>query len=126
MSQQHSGVTRLAGAALAAVGVAHLANPRLFTPLTRRAFPRRTRLYTYANGVAATAIGIGIRNPRTRGSAMVMGVGYGAHLSGRAARTARRRDRAPRYHAAARLDPDSALRPDRCAVRTRGPDDRPA
>lgn len=83
-------VSRVAGVLLAGVGVAHLANPHLFTSLTRRAFPRQTRRYVYVNGVAATAIGLGIRGPRTRALATVAGVGYAAHLSGRVSSTSRR------------------------------------
>ena len=106
MSKQHSGPARLAGSTLAGVGAAHLTNPRLFTPLTKRSYPRRTRRHTYLNGVAAVGVGLGIRMPRTRALATIVGVGYGAHLAGRAARTAHRAERVPRYHAAARLDPE--------------------
>ncbi|MCP9272165.1 hypothetical protein [Mycolicibacterium arenosum] len=91
MASTGARLPRLAGVILAGVGVAHLTNPHLFTSLTRRAFPRRTRRYVYLNGVAATAIGLGIRAPRTRMLATIAGVGYGAHLGGRASSTARRR-----------------------------------
>lgn len=84
-------VSRVAGVLLAGVGVAHLANPQLFTSLTRRALPRRTRRYVYLNGVAATAVGLGIRRPRTRALATIAGVGYAAHLSGRASSASRGR-----------------------------------
>lgn len=91
MASPAARVPRLAGVILAGIGIAHLTNPHLFTPLTRRAFPRRTRRYVYLNGVAATAIGLGIRMPRTRVLATIAGVGYGAHLGGRVSSTDRRR-----------------------------------
>ena len=99
------GIARFAGLVLAAAGVAHLTNPRLFTPLSRRAFPRRTRLYTYVNGVALTSVGLGLRMARTRGLATIAGVGYAAHVSGRATRTARRSDRVRKYAAFTETEP---------------------
>ena len=103
------GIARFAGLILAGVGVAQLANPRLFTPLSRRAFPRRTRLYTYVNGVVLTWVGLGLRMPRTRGLATIVGVGYAAHVSGRATRTVRRNDRVRRYRAAAFTETEPLL-----------------
>ncbi|BBZ27465.1 hypothetical protein MMAD_17600 [Mycolicibacterium madagascariense] len=92
---------RVAGLVLAAIGVAQLANPHLFDPLARRVFPRRTRLQTYVNGAVLTLVGLGIRLPRTRGLATIVGVGYAAHVSRRATRTARRAERTLGYRTSA-------------------------
>ena len=103
------GISRFAGLVLAGAGVAHLPNPRLFTPLSRRAFPRRTQLYTYLNGVALTLVGLGLRMARTRGLATIVGVGYAAHVSGRASRATRRSHRVRTYRAAAFTETEPRL-----------------
>jgi hypothetical protein len=82
-----STVARVAGLTLVGAGIAHLTNPWLFIPLTQQAYSRRVRLHTYVNGAVATAVGLGIRNRRSRSWATLAGVGYGAHLAARTVRS---------------------------------------
>ncbi|MBV8930818.1 MAG: hypothetical protein JO152_16985 [Mycobacteriaceae bacterium] len=81
-------VARLAGLALAAVGIAHYAKPEAFESITRRAFPNDIRQHTYVNGGIETALGVGLANPPTRRLAVAGLVGYLAYLGVNAARNA--------------------------------------
>ena len=82
-----SRLTRYAGLALAATGVAHFASPTLFDPLTSQAFPRRTRQHTYIDGSVETALGLATR--RTRRFAAVGAIAYLAYLGGNVVRNNR-------------------------------------
>ena len=69
MPEQRSGgsrVAKLAGLALAGLGVAHFVNPELFDGLTGQAFPRDTRKHVYIDGGIETAIGLGLISRKTR------------------------------------------------------------
>lgn len=76
-----SGRTRFAvGLAVAAIGLAHSVVPELFDPINQLAFPAGTRLHTYINGGAETAIGLTLMAPRTRPAFVVLYVGYPVYL----------------------------------------------
>ena len=78
--------TKLAGLALAGVGVAHFTNPQLFDGLTGQAFPRDTRKHVYIDGGIETAIGLGLISRKTRRVAIIGLIGYGAYLAGNVVR----------------------------------------
>ncbi len=79
-------MAKLAGLALAGVGVAHFTSPRLFDDITKQAFPRDTRRHLYINGGIETAIGLGFSSRKTRPLAIVGLIGYGAYLAGNVVR----------------------------------------
>ncbi|WP_231992184.1 hypothetical protein [Mycobacterium sp. ACS4331] len=82
-------LTKVLGLGLAGVGVAHFTSPNLFEPITKPAFPRRTRQHVYTNGGIETALGLGLISGRTRNAAIVGAIGYLAYLSGNAVRNNR-------------------------------------
>ncbi len=88
-SNGRSRLTRFAGLALAATGVAHFTNPTLFDPLTSQAFPRRTRQHTYVDGGVETALGLGLLSRRTRRLALAGAFGYLAYMGGNVFRNIR-------------------------------------
>ncbi|MGO3325079.1 hypothetical protein [Gordonia sp. (in: high G+C Gram-positive bacteria)] len=80
MSESNRLVT-LAGAGLAATGVAHFAVPDAFRGITEAAFPDDTETALKINGGLETAIGAAIAVPQTRKIGFV-GLGlYGAYLA---------------------------------------------
>jgi uncharacterized membrane protein len=79
-------VAKLAGLAIAGVGVAHFVKPELFDDITAQAFPRDTRKHLYIDGGIETAIGLGLASQRTRKLAVVGLLGYGAYLAGNVVR----------------------------------------
>ena len=81
-----SPAAKLAGLAIAGVGVAHFTSPRLFDGITKQAFPRDTRRHLYVNGGIETAIGLGFSSRKTRPLAIVGLIGYGAYLAGNVVR----------------------------------------
>ena len=81
-----SPVAKLAGLAVAGVGVAHFTSPRLFDDITKQAFPRDTRRHLYINGGIETAIGLGFSSRKTRPLAIVGLIGFGAYLAGNVVR----------------------------------------
>lgn len=87
MSKRNSRLARYAGLALAGAGVAHFTSPQLFEPITKPAFPRRTRQHVYTNGGIETMLGLGLSVRQTRGLATVASIGYLAYLGGNAVRT---------------------------------------
>lgn len=78
-----------AGAALAAVGLAHFARPQAFDSITAAAFPDNVRRHTYVNGGIETALGAGLAVPKTRKFALAGLVGYLAYLVASAVRARR-------------------------------------
>ncbi len=70
----------LAGLALAGTGLLHFARPAVFEPITKPAFPERTRAHVYTNGGIETLLGLGLVSPKTRKLALAGGVGYLAYL----------------------------------------------
>ena len=78
-----------AGAALAAVGLAHFARPEAFESITAAAFPDNVRQHTYVNGGIETALGVGLAVPRTRKFALAGVVGYLVYLVASAVRARR-------------------------------------
>ena len=88
-SQRRAGLPRYAGLAIAGIGLAHFANPRLFDPLTSQAFPQRTRQHTYIDGGVETALGLGLIAAPTRRFAIAGALGYLAYLVGNVVRTNR-------------------------------------
>jgi uncharacterized membrane protein len=79
-------VAKLAGVALAGVGVAHFTSPQLFDDLTKQAFPRDTRKHVFVDGGIETAIGLGLISRKTRPLAVIGAIGYGAYLAGNVVR----------------------------------------
>lgn len=86
MPRKNSRAVKFAGLALAGIGVAHFTSPQLFEPITKPAFPRRTRQHIYTNGSIETALGLGLSAPKTRPLAVVGSIGYLAYLAGNAVR----------------------------------------
>ena len=79
-------MAKLAGLAIAGVGVAHFVKPELFDDITAQAFPRDTRKHLYIDGGIETAIGLGLASQKTRKLAFVGLLGYGAYLAGNVVR----------------------------------------
>ena len=79
-------MAKLAGLAVAGVGVAHFVKPELFDDITAQAFPRDTRKHLYIDGGIETAIGLGLAAQKTRKLAVVGLLGYGAYLAGNVVR----------------------------------------
>ena len=79
-------MAKLAGLAIAGVGVAHFVKPELFDDITAQAFPRDTRSHLYIDGGIETAIGLGLISRKTRRMAIIGLIGYGAYLAGNVAR----------------------------------------
>ncbi len=79
----------VAGAALAATGLAHFAKPQLFEAITAPAFPNNTRRHIYTNGTIETALGVGLVAPQTRKFALAGVVGYLGYLIVSAVRSRR-------------------------------------
>ena len=71
----------VAGAALAATGLAHFAKPELFEPITAPVFPDNTRRHVYLNGGIETALGVGLVVPQTRKVAVAGALGYLGYLA---------------------------------------------
>ena len=71
----------VAGAALAATGLAHFAKPELFEPITAPGFPDNTRRHIYLNGGIETALGVGLVVPQTRKIAVAGALGYLGYLA---------------------------------------------
>jgi uncharacterized membrane protein len=89
MSKKSARLTRFAGLGLAGMGLSHFTSPMLWDPITKPAFPRRTRQHVYTNGGIETALGLGLVGRNTRNLAIVGGIGYLAYLGGNAIRSAR-------------------------------------
>jgi len=85
-SRKHSRATRLAGLAVAGIGLSHFTSPQLFDGMTRVAFPRDTRQRVYLHGGVETALGLGLSSAKTRPLAIVGTIGYLVYLAGNAAR----------------------------------------
>jgi uncharacterized membrane protein len=85
-SRKHSPAARLAGLAVAGIGLSHFTSPELFDGMTKVAFPRNTRQRVYLHGGVETALGLGLSSARTRPLAIVGTIGYVAYLAGNAAR----------------------------------------
>lgn len=84
--KKNSRAAKVAGLALAGIGLAHFTNPHLFDGLTKLAFPRNSRQHLYVNGGIETALGLGLSAPQTRPLAVVGTIGYLAYLAGNVAR----------------------------------------
>ena len=85
-SRKHSPAARLAGLAVAGIGLSHFTSPQLFDGITKQAFPRNSRQHLYINGGIETALGLGLSSANTRPMAIVGTIGYVAYLAGNAAR----------------------------------------
>ena len=85
-SRKHSPAARLAGLAVAGIGLSHFTGPQLFDGITKQAFPRNSRQHLYINGGIETALGLGLSSAKTRPMAIVGTIGYVAYLAGNAAR----------------------------------------
>jgi hypothetical protein len=55
-SRKHSPAARLAGLAVAGIGLSHFTSPQLFDGITKQAFPRNSRQHLYINGGIETAL----------------------------------------------------------------------
>ncbi len=85
-ARRHSTLARIAGLAVAGVGLSHFTSPQLFDGITKQAFPRNSRQHLYINGGIETALGLGLSSAKTRPLAIVGGIGYLAYLAGNAVR----------------------------------------
>ena len=85
-SRKHSPAARLAGLAVAGIGLSHFTSPQVFDGITKQAFPRNSRQHLYINGGIETALGLGLSSAKTRPMAVVGTIGYVAYLAGNAAR----------------------------------------
>lgn len=81
MAQESSRTPALAGAVLAATGVAHFVKPALFEGITSPAFPKDTARHITTNGAIETALGVGLVVPQTRKLAVVGALGYVGYLA---------------------------------------------
>jgi uncharacterized membrane protein len=84
--RQNSRALKVAGLAVAGVGLSHFTSPQLFDGITKAAFPRNTRQRVYIHGGVETALGLGLSARQTRPLAVVGTIGYVAYLAGNAAR----------------------------------------
>jgi uncharacterized membrane protein len=84
--KSNSRALKLAGLAVAGVGLSHFTSPQLFDGITKAAFPRNTRQRVYIHGGVETALGLGLSARQTRPLAAVGTIGYLAYLAGNAAR----------------------------------------
>jgi uncharacterized membrane protein len=85
-SRKNSRALKLAGLAVAGIGLSHFTSPQLFDGITKSAFPRNTRQRVYIHGGVETALGLGLSSAKTRSLATVGTIGYVAYLAGNAAR----------------------------------------
>jgi uncharacterized membrane protein len=85
-SRKNSRALKLAGLAVAGIGLSHFTSPQLFDGITKSAFPRNTRQRVYIHGGVETALGLGLSARQTRPLAAVGTIGYLAYLAGNAAR----------------------------------------
>ncbi|MBL1074597.1 hypothetical protein JK358_09325 [Nocardia sp. 2] len=74
---------RLFGLGLAGAGAAHFTAPGAFEPLTKLAFPRDTRRWTYSNGLTELLLGLAITFRRTRALGAIGLFAYVAFLGSR-------------------------------------------
>ena len=86
MAKRNSRDLKLAGLAVAGIGLSHFTSPQLFDGMTKAAFPRNTRQRVYVHGGVETALGLGLSARQTRPLAVVGTIGYVADLAGNAAR----------------------------------------
>jgi len=86
MSRTSNRIARFSGLALAGAGLAHFTSPRLFEPMTKTAFPRKTRQHVYTNGSIETVLGLSFASRQTRSLGVVGVIGYLAYLGGNAIR----------------------------------------
>ena len=86
MPRKNSRAAKVAGLAVAGVGLAHFTSPSLFDGITKQAFPRNSRQHLYINGGIETALGLGLSARQTRRLAVVGTIGYLAYLAGNVAR----------------------------------------
>ena len=86
MSDRDSRIARYGGLALAGMGLAHYAQPEVFEPITRIAFPDDVRQHLFINGGIETALGVALVNRPTRKIAVVGLLGYLGYLGVNAAR----------------------------------------
>ena len=72
----------LFGAAISAIGLAHIVRPELFESLNRRMFTRNIRCHVYFNGAIETLLGVAVMAPRARRFVPVFGALYVTYLGG--------------------------------------------
>lgn len=85
-ARKHSSLARIAGLAVAGVGLSHFTSPQLFDGITKQAFPRNSRQHLYVNGGIETALGLGLSSAKTRPLAVLGLISYVAYLAANAAR----------------------------------------
>ena len=83
----------LFGAAISAIGLAHIVRPERFESLNRQMFRRNIRGHVYVNGAIETLLGVAMMAPRARRLVPPMGLLYVTYLGGN---TIRRRRGQPR------------------------------
>jgi hypothetical protein len=82
----NSRIAKVAGLAVAGVGLSHFTSPQLFDGITKTAFTRNTPQRVYNHAGDETALGLGLSSAKTRPLAAVGTIGYLAYLAGNAAR----------------------------------------
>ncbi|WP_405484967.1 hypothetical protein [Nocardia sp. NBC_00511] len=80
-----SKLARIFGLGLAGSGAAHFTAPQAFDPLTKQAFPRSTRNWTYSNGFTELLLGLAIFFRRTRALGVIGLLAYVGFLGSRLA-----------------------------------------
>ena len=85
----------LFGAAISAIGLAHIVRPELFESLNRRMFTRNIRRHVYINGAIETLLGIAVIAPCARRFVPVFGALYVTYLGGNTIRRRRALLRSP-------------------------------
>ena len=70
------------GAAISAIGLAHIVRPELFESVNRRMFTCNIRRHVYINGTIETSLGIAVMAPRVRRFVPVFGGPYLTYLGG--------------------------------------------
>ena len=72
----------LSGAAISAIGLAHIVRPEHFESVNRRMFTRNIRRHVYINGTIEALLGIAVIAPRARRFVPVFGALYLTYLGG--------------------------------------------
>lgn len=90
MSRKSNRIARYSGLALAGAGLAHFTSPGLFEPITKGAFPRKTRQHVYTNGSIETVLGLSFASRQTRSLGVVGIIGYLGYLGGNALHQSRK------------------------------------
>ncbi|MGH3863210.1 hypothetical protein [Actinokineospora sp.] len=76
-------MSRLLGLLIAAVGAAHFVAPKVFEPVSAKAFPEDTEQWIYRNGATEVVLGAAVAMKRTRKLGVLGLAVYGGWLGSR-------------------------------------------